>query len=243
MGEYIPAAPVNDETRRRNGNLPGMGGIYNYVNLHAYHYAGNNPVKYVDPDGRDLQLVVSKSRGTMEITRTGYKYHIQFFGPRIISRHSINVITSVNSNFPGANTIASDKGRIQLSGEGKYTNPTQLPSNTTYSITEPPRAVMYGNKDGKYGTGEQGLLINAVQTLPGVNANNDLLEDITYQDSGYMIHITPYGYTNGCVGIWYDPNDKTGASKRRAIEQMNWLVDQYKNATKNGEKTSITIMD
>ena len=26
--------------------------MFNYVNLHAYHYAGNNPVKYVDPDGR-----------------------------------------------------------------------------------------------------------------------------------------------------------------------------------------------
>jgi hypothetical protein len=28
-----------------------MGGVYNYVNLHTYHYAGNNPVKLVDPDG------------------------------------------------------------------------------------------------------------------------------------------------------------------------------------------------
>jgi RHS repeat-associated protein len=52
MGEYIPAAPINDEVRERNGNLPGMGGVYNYVNLHVYHYAGNNPVKYTDPDGR-----------------------------------------------------------------------------------------------------------------------------------------------------------------------------------------------
>jgi hypothetical protein len=28
-----------------------MGGVFNLVNLHLYHYAGNNPVKYVDPDG------------------------------------------------------------------------------------------------------------------------------------------------------------------------------------------------
>jgi hypothetical protein len=52
MGEYIPGAPVNDEIRERNRNLPGMGGVFNYVNLHTYHYAGNNPVKLVDPDGR-----------------------------------------------------------------------------------------------------------------------------------------------------------------------------------------------
>ena len=33
-----------------------MGGIYNTVNFHLYHYAGNNPVKYTDPDGRKQNL-------------------------------------------------------------------------------------------------------------------------------------------------------------------------------------------
>ena len=31
--------------------LPGIGGVFNAVNLDVYHYAGNNPVKLVDPDG------------------------------------------------------------------------------------------------------------------------------------------------------------------------------------------------
>jgi len=54
QGDYIPVAPVNDEARKHNQNLPGMGGIFNTVNMHAYHYAGNNPVKYVDPTGREI---------------------------------------------------------------------------------------------------------------------------------------------------------------------------------------------
>jgi len=52
LGEYLPSAPISDEARKRNGSLPGMGGVFNYANLHVYHYAGNNPVNYVDPDGR-----------------------------------------------------------------------------------------------------------------------------------------------------------------------------------------------
>jgi len=52
MGEYIPLAPINDDAKKHNENLPGMGGVFNYVNMHVYHYAGNNPVKLTDPDGR-----------------------------------------------------------------------------------------------------------------------------------------------------------------------------------------------
>jgi len=51
MGEYIPQAPINDEVKKSNKNLPGMGGIYNTVNMHVYHYAGNNPVVMKDPEG------------------------------------------------------------------------------------------------------------------------------------------------------------------------------------------------
>jgi RHS repeat-associated protein len=51
LKDYIPSAPIDDKAKKRNNELPGMGGVYNTVNLHLYHYAGNNPVKYTDPNG------------------------------------------------------------------------------------------------------------------------------------------------------------------------------------------------
>ena len=67
---------LGKEARNHNENLPGMGGVFNAINLHLYHYAGigqrsdselqaNNPVKYTDPDGRDIEDIKRGTRGFM----------------------------------------------------------------------------------------------------------------------------------------------------------------------------------
>ena len=62
VSDYIPLAPVSDEAKKHNEKLPGQGGVFNVVNFQLYHYAGNNPLKYVDPDGReDDEPIILKS--------------------------------------------------------------------------------------------------------------------------------------------------------------------------------------
>ena len=59
MGDYIPLAPVSDEAKKHNQQLPGQGGVFNVVNFQLYHYAGNNPVKYTDPEGESLIAIAA----------------------------------------------------------------------------------------------------------------------------------------------------------------------------------------
>jgi hypothetical protein len=100
LGEYIPSAPINDEARRRNGNLPGMGGVFNYVNPYAYHYAGNNPVRYVDPDGRnaynfaDEDITVLDEKTNAVIVRPGEKFEGRIDGVKLSDGTIVKVTDS-----------------------------------------------------------------------------------------------------------------------------------------------------
>ena len=64
---------IQVQYKKHNENLPGMGGVFNAINLHVYHYAGigqrsdselqaNNPVKYTEPDVRTTKIIITNKR-------------------------------------------------------------------------------------------------------------------------------------------------------------------------------------
>ncbi len=56
--KYIPTAEVN----RANieGMIPGGGGVYKSFNLNNYSYSHQNPIKYVDPNGKWVRGIHKK---------------------------------------------------------------------------------------------------------------------------------------------------------------------------------------
>jgi RHS repeat-associated protein len=100
LGDYIPGAPINDEVKKKNGELPGMGGVFNTVNLHLYHYAGNNPVKYTDPDG--MYILPTKNVNGNGFVQQDSKAPLGY-GPSTVSKSgcyitaNARVINAINS--------------------------------------------------------------------------------------------------------------------------------------------------
>jgi RHS repeat-associated protein len=77
--------------------LSGMGGVYNTVNFHMYHYAGNNPVKYVDPDGEFPVIPVIIGIGITMLLRSSSNQSPS------VNRNSVfsGMMSSMNSYYDG----------------------------------------------------------------------------------------------------------------------------------------------
>jgi RHS repeat-associated protein len=100
-----------------SGKLPGMGGVFNAVNLDIYHYAGNNPVKIVDPDGNSIvdtlavrifQALFSTNKATRNINDELLSSRIKQWDDRLIpnggsSACFYRALQSIAESYAGKN--------------------------------------------------------------------------------------------------------------------------------------------
>ena len=128
---------VDDEAKKHNENLPGMGGVFNVVNLHLYHYAGNNPVKYVDPTGKffiidDLIGAVIQSIRDNNWSNFGEKFKSNFINTWKLIGHSILMLPQTLWFAPqeilglllGYGFILGSGGTVDWDGGFTYVNMT-----------------------------------------------------------------------------------------------------------------------
>jgi hypothetical protein len=83
-----------------------MGGVFNYVNLHVYHYAGNNPIKLTDPDGR----TADETRDLVFRPLTdNYGARDLLYRPLIDGKNGVSKISSNNNIFIGFKVPVDEK--------------------------------------------------------------------------------------------------------------------------------------
>ena len=120
-----------------------MGGIYNTVNLHVYHYAGYsqrsfelyNPIKYVDPDGRNETIHTDEGR---QIHKAIFEIYKAANAPDTVTGNSI----SMSKALSDLGKVDEGLGRTDLGLKPDIWNMT---TNEIYEI-KPDAAVQHLQK-------------------------------------------------------------------------------------------------
>ena len=229
LSDYIPKAPIDDESKKHNENLPGMGGVFNVVNLHLYHYAGNNPIKYEDPDGRCINFVIGPAVGffTSVASEVGLRMASgQSFGDALnntfsdkTSRAVIATSTAIGALTAGVSgaivTNAAKTATIQIAKRGAVSASKIIASNVakTVAINTVSGAVDAGLKDvaSKAIKGKKQSISETLQTM----------------GKGAAYAFVASGLTQAAIGSCSTstsrvPNLLTGTVEDFEIQQPKW---------------------
>ena len=152
VGEYV--------SKDYAGN---SGGIYNSVNFNLYHYANNNPVKYIDPDGKDTASAVIAAMAIdfavpepsdVLIVQKAIIYGVAIAGALafdyIQRKKAEKILAEVeNTQKNNSTSEAADKARENSEGNVKYpgNDPAKAPEGTEWRGKPGSQP---GDKDGNY---------------------------------------------------------------------------------------------
>ena len=151
LGDYIPSAGKGNS--KDAGNLPGMGGVYNHINFHLYHYAGNNPMKYVDPTGCwtisagigkgvAAKVKFGHNEGKWELSwRVGFgvggELSLDFSDSSFAEESKIGVYAEIDGGIEGGAYSLDLSAQVGIEGvvDSENNSSIEYPNNAELSVT------------------------------------------------------------------------------------------------------------
>jgi RHS repeat-associated protein len=142
IDKYLPSAGRNDPSK-----LPGLGGAYNTFNINLYCYAAQNPVKFVDPDGKSLALEGAVVIGLFYVAAVISNPETQKQISKALSQAGENISSGIESTSQKFRNLVfndSDNG-----GRPAEHGPRSLSDDEKRKLSEAGRQPDPADKDGR----------------------------------------------------------------------------------------------
>jgi len=231
LKDYMPTgAELFFPEQAFNANsLKGAGGIYNSLNINLYHYAGLNPLKYVDPDGRALTMAEYKkllasydSDGRGIVSRSGNNWLINS-NPSTCAIRLSNAFNKAGIKLPSAaeimktvknmdsSAVNGKEGTLILSSKdmGKYLT-SKYGDPTQFVVTDKNKAEVIEKIKGKIGMIEfAGGEFGHVDLLKTDKNDKTIMQGNGNRIEQYINSIIEKGGGKGEIRIWEVENGKS----------------------------------
>ncbi|MBE6350083.1 MAG: hypothetical protein E7062_04975 [Spirochaetaceae bacterium] len=176
-----------------NSSLLGQRSLTCQVNFHLYHYAGNNPVKYVDPDGESELSILDKR----------VRFSAQTIGPSNpnYNCHSYSFYDSKGDPNNPKNKIAVENGRTAWVEDPSDVIINDYEKLSKEEANKKGDRVIFFKDENSNSTWDKNEHITHSGIVEKVDNEGNVISIIEKQGEGKLQEVSPYeNFYNG-IGI------------------------------------------